>query len=89
MSELSESDFKSIVDDVTADRRDSRLRNVETTGYSVVLEVLSNRRKQRWTANCNFDPQTGDVRCYLPYTNSGVVRGFAAEVQRRMDERRA
>lgn len=82
MSQLSESEFKSIVDAVAADR--SRIVSVVAGGFGVTLMVLSRRRKQTWQASCDFDPLTGNYSCRSMYPSSVELRSFAAEVTRRI-----
>jgi hypothetical protein len=85
MSELSESEFQSIVNAALADR--SRIVNVVATGFSVSFMVLSKSRKQRWQAGISFDPRTGESTGYATYPSSTELRSFASEIARRIKER--
>ena len=85
MSELSTSEFKSIVDAVAAERR---ITSVSISGFEVTFMVLSNSGKGSWQARCDFDPRTGDVGLlFATYPESKELYWFATEVARRIRAR--
>jgi hypothetical protein len=82
MSELSTSEFESIVNAVAAEQ--SGIVSVTTSGFHVVVMVLPRSRKGYWRADCDFDPSTGDVSYRAAYPESTRLGFFLDEVQGRI-----
>lgn len=78
-----EIEFAAIVRSVAKDAW--RVKGVVTNGFCVEALIESNGRGS-WTADFEFDPETGDYRCFAPYPGAKAPRFFGDEVRRRMIE---
>jgi len=66
-----ESEFSAVVNASTWNI--ARLKNVSVQGFGVRATFSSASGMQTWDTNYSFDKETGDFRCYTPYTDSAQV----------------
>ena len=84
MSTPSEDRFRQAVEAAAADH--GRIAKVVVNGFSVVLTVVSQSKKQRREGSFSLDPETLNFQYTNDYPGSSQTWGFARDVIRRLKE---